>query len=258
MDSSDLDAFTVEALRGVPVRYKQHLSVFPVRDICFWSTASLLSHGRAFWFSSMLLGYGRYFPASVRSLAQTTTAQTVTNHMSKKCLKCPKEIRETILMLQRQETYCQQMMAMTGKSRSSQANPLETRNESSKWGKRKVFFQCLWDRLHKITPKPTNKSAEKSKKEHENNPSAHEKKTPTKIKEEGDQIDYEKGPSVAHDLSKNDGTVNDTDRGTLHANTTNKDERDKEEAITESSKGDDKPSSGKRKRSDEGEIAAAV
>ena len=230
---------------------------------CFWSAASLLPHDQtSFFFYSMPLGYGRYFPASVRSLAQTTTAQTVTNHISKKCLKCPKEIRETILTLQRQETYSQQMMAMTGKSRSRYPfGSLEPKNDSSKWGKRKVFFQCLWDRLHKTSSKPTNKSAEKSKdEENENSTSVHEKKTKMENEEEekGGQIGDGKGTSVAQDLSKNDGTVNNADSGTVHENTTNKDEQDKDEAITESSKGDDKPSGGKRKRSNEDEIAAIV
>mmetsp|Transcript_28707 Transcript_28707/g.69613 ORF Transcript_28707/g.69613 Transcript_28707/m.69613 type:complete len:180 (+) Transcript_28707:158-697(+) len=178
--------------------------------------------------------------------------------MSLKCLKCPKQIRETILSLQRQEKYSQQMMAMTGKSRSSQAYPfgsLEPKNDSSKWGKRKVFFQCLWDRLHKTFPK-TKKSMEKS--DYDGTNTAFQNEAEKGKKNDDDQIDDGKRPAVGKDHSKNDEPVNSTDSGTIQKNTTNNDDQDKKQNKDEEERSNDQSSSGKRKRNDGDDDEAAV
>ena len=76
-------------------------------------------------------GFGRYYPNSVRSLAQTTTSQTILKHVSLKCRYCPPEIRDAIQELQRQQAIREG--AATGRPR---------------YGSRKVFFQRVWTRLH--------------------------------------------------------------------------------------------------------------
>ena len=77
-------------------------------------------------------GFGRFFPNSVRSLAQTTTSQTIVKHVNKKCRSCPPEIRQTLLGLQRVQA------AKEGQSTGPRP----------RYGSRKIFFQLLWSRLH--------------------------------------------------------------------------------------------------------------
>lgn len=48
-------------------------------------------------------GCGRYFPASEASLSQTTTSQTVVNHV-RNCRRCPLEIREQLELMKRAKT----------------------------------------------------------------------------------------------------------------------------------------------------------
>jgi len=76
-------------------------------------------------------GFGRYFPNSVRSLAQTTTSQTILKHIGGKCRFCPADVRESILELQRQQSVRESLP--TGRPR---------------YGSRKIFFQRVWQRLH--------------------------------------------------------------------------------------------------------------
>ena len=79
-------------------------------------------------------GFGRFFPNSVRSLAQTTTSQTIMKHIGSKCRFCPPEIRQTLLDLQRLEAAKKEGMTATG------GRP--------RYGSRKIFFQRMWGRLH--------------------------------------------------------------------------------------------------------------
>jgi hypothetical protein len=76
-------------------------------------------------------GFGRYFPNSVRSLAQTTTSQTILKHVSGKCSFVPPHVRDAILELQRLQVIREGFPA--GRPR---------------YGSRKVFFQRIWHRLH--------------------------------------------------------------------------------------------------------------
>ena len=75
-------------------------------------------------------GFGKYFPATVRSLAQTTTSQTILKHCITKCKHIPIATRDQILALEQ-----------ASKRKGS---------ERPKYGSRKLFFQRIWDRLHKI------------------------------------------------------------------------------------------------------------
>jgi len=76
-------------------------------------------------------GFGKYFPESVRSLAQTTTSQTILKHIGSKCRFCPQEIRQAVNRLQHQQAIKE--AAIAGRPR---------------YGSRKVFFQRIWGRLH--------------------------------------------------------------------------------------------------------------
>jgi len=84
-------------------------------------------------------GFGKYFPATIRSLAQTTTSQTIVKHIGVKCRLCPPEIRLAIVALQRDQTEKDRV------ARDAPGNSFESR---PKYGSRKVFFQRLWARLH--------------------------------------------------------------------------------------------------------------
>jgi hypothetical protein len=77
-------------------------------------------------------GFGRYYPNSVRSLAQTTTSQTILKHIGNKCRFAPPHVRNAVLQLQQQSSLCEGMTS--GRPR---------------YGSRKIFFQRIWARLHK-------------------------------------------------------------------------------------------------------------
>lgn len=74
-------------------------------------------------------GCGRYFPASEASLSQTTTSQTIMNHV-RNCRRCPVEIRENLEIMKR-----------------SRMGPDGKRADKPKHGGRKVFFHRLWCRI---------------------------------------------------------------------------------------------------------------
>ena len=76
-------------------------------------------------------GFGRYYPNSVRSLAQTTTSQTILKHVGNKCRFVPPQIRNAVNELQRQQAAREGM---------SSGRP--------RYGSRKIFFQRVWARLH--------------------------------------------------------------------------------------------------------------
>jgi len=74
-------------------------------------------------------GCGRYFPASEASLSQTTTSQTIMNHV-RNCRRCPMEIRENLELMKR-----------------ARMGPDGKRLDKPKHGGRKVFFRRLWCRI---------------------------------------------------------------------------------------------------------------
>lgn len=84
-------------------------------------------------------GYGKFFPASVRSLAQTTTSQTITKHISTKCSKVPEPIRVALNQL---------LQESPGRDGNYGRGLLGERDGKPKYGSRKVFFARLWARLH--------------------------------------------------------------------------------------------------------------
>lgn len=78
-------------------------------------------------------GFGRYYPNSVRSLAQTTTSQTILKHIGGKCRYAPSHIKAAVMQLQQEQAI--QEGTVSGRPR---------------YGSRKVFFQRVWSRLHGI------------------------------------------------------------------------------------------------------------
>lgn len=76
-------------------------------------------------------GFGRFYPNSVRSLAQTTTSQTILKHVGGKCRFCPPHIRNAVNELQSQQAAREGL---------SSGRP--------RYGSRKIFFQRVWARLH--------------------------------------------------------------------------------------------------------------
>ncbi|KAL3907331.1 MAG: hypothetical protein SGILL_008921, partial [Bacillariaceae sp.] len=77
-------------------------------------------------------GCGRYFPASEASLSQTTTSQTILNHV-RNCRRCPLEIRENLELMKR-----------------ARLGPDGRRADKPKHGGRKVFFHRLWCRIQNL------------------------------------------------------------------------------------------------------------
>lgn len=77
--------------------------------------------------------FGRYFPNSVRSFAQTTSSQTIISHVALYCQECPKDIRSTVLRLQRKEHSSEGTMT----------------SNNSMYGSRKIFFDRVWARMHR-------------------------------------------------------------------------------------------------------------
>ena len=135
-------------------------------------------------------GCGRYFPASEASLSQTTTSQTIMNHV-RNCRRSPIEIRENLEIMKR-----------------SRMGPDGKRSEKPKHGGRKVFFHRLWCRIQNI-PFDDNIADLKEKKKRK------VKKTGSKKKkdENGDDIDSEEEESEDEetDSMEDDSDVEDED-----------------------------------------------
>lgn len=91
-------------------------------------------------------GFGRYYPNSVRSLAQTTTSQTILKHIGGKCRFCPPAVRQAVLELQREQAI---------KEANSNGRP--------RYGSRKIFFQRMWARLHGTDDSQDESESEDSK-----------------------------------------------------------------------------------------------
>eukprot|EP00551_Chaetoceros_affinis_P010027 CAMPEP_0203668758 /NCGR_PEP_ID=MMETSP0090-20130426/5309_1 /ASSEMBLY_ACC=CAM_ASM_001088 /TAXON_ID=426623 /ORGANISM="Chaetoceros affinis, Strain CCMP159" /LENGTH=900 /DNA_ID=CAMNT_0050533281 /DNA_START=173 /DNA_END=2875 /DNA_ORIENTATION=+ len=84
-------------------------------------------------------GFGKYFPATVRSLAQTTTSQTIVKHIAVKCRLCPPEVRLAVLALQMEQANKDRAV------KDANGSAFESR---PRYGSRKIFFNRLWGRLH--------------------------------------------------------------------------------------------------------------
>lgn len=92
-------------------------------------------------------GFGRYYPNSVRSLAQTTTSQTILKHIGSKCRFCPPHVRNAVQDLMRQQA-AREGSGNTGRGSASTEGSSSPSSSRPRYGSRKIFFQRVWSRLH--------------------------------------------------------------------------------------------------------------
>ena len=145
---SDYLYLTLEQMGPCTLMEADRVGCYKTRKVGFPGLACRHCVGQA--------GCGRYFPASEASLSQTTTSQTIMNHV-RNCRRCPIEIRENLEIMKRNR------MGPDGK-----------RADKPKHGGRKVFFHRLWCRIQGLPieeregeaeePKRRKKKAGKSKK----------------------------------------------------------------------------------------------
>jgi len=110
----------MQQMRRVVLRESDRIGCYRLREKGFPGLACKWCIGQA--------GSGRYFPASEASLSQTTTSQTILNHI-RMCSRCPSNIREEI----------DSMVRLSPKKK-----------DKPKHGGRKVFFHRLWCRIQGI------------------------------------------------------------------------------------------------------------
>jgi len=118
---SDYLFLTLEQMEPCKLMEADKVGCYKGREIGFRGLACKWCVGQA--------GCGRYFPASEASLSQTTTSQTVLNHV-RNCRRCPLEIRD-------------QLELMRGSKFGSDGK----KQDKPKHGGRKVFFHRLWCRI---------------------------------------------------------------------------------------------------------------
>lgn len=118
---SDYLYLTLEQMAPCTLMEADRVGCYKTRKVGFPGLACKHCVGQA--------GCGRYFPASEASLSQTTTSQTIMNHV-RNCRRCPTEIRENLEIMKRNR------MGPDGK-----------RADKPKHGGRKVFFHRLWCRI---------------------------------------------------------------------------------------------------------------
>lgn len=121
---SDYLYLTLEQMAPCNLMEADRVGCYKTRQVGFPGLACKHCVGQA--------GCGRYFPASEASLSQTTTSQTIMNHV-RNCRRCPIEIRENLEIMKRNR------MGPDGK-----------RADKPKHGGRKVFFHRLWCRIQGI------------------------------------------------------------------------------------------------------------
>jgi hypothetical protein len=118
---SDYLYLTLEQMSPCTLMEADRVGCYKTRKVGFPGLACRHCVGQA--------GCGRYFPASEGSLSQTTTSQTIMNHV-RNCRRCPVEIRESLEIMKR-----------------ARMGPDGKRADKPKHGGRKVFFHRLWCRI---------------------------------------------------------------------------------------------------------------
>eukprot|EP00934_Nitzschia_sp_Nitz4_P007239 Nitzschia sp. Nitz4//scaffold11_size288233//216253//219668//NITZ4_000803-RA/size288233-snap-gene-0.57-mRNA-1//-1//CDS//3329534161//7229//frame0 len=151
-------------------------------------------------------GCGRYFPASEASLSQTTTSQTIMNHV-RNCRRCPVEIRENLELMKR-----------------ARMGPDGKRADKPKHGGRKVFFNRLWCRIQGLPLEVEKPEPAKEKKR-----AGRPKKTPAK-----------KGKKKQDIESDNDSMADEEEEEAPPKLTESSDE----DSASESSRGDEEEDNG--------------
>lgn len=118
---SDYLYLTLEQMEPCKLMEADKVGCYKGRELGFRGLACKWCVGQA--------GCGRYFPASEASLSQTTTSQTILNHV-RNCRRCPLEIRDKLELM-----------------RGSKFGPSGKKQDKPKHGGRKVFFHRLWCRI---------------------------------------------------------------------------------------------------------------
>lgn len=121
---SDYLYLTLEQMSPCVLMEADRVGCYKTRKVGFPGLACKHCVGQA--------GCGRYFPASEASLSQTTTSQTIMNHV-RNCRRCPIEIRENLEIMKR-----------------ARMGPDGKRADKPKHGGRKVFFHRLWCRIQGV------------------------------------------------------------------------------------------------------------
>lgn len=123
---SEVLYLTFQNMHKVPIVESDQVGCYKNRPLGFIGLSCNHCVGQA--------GSGRYFPANEASLSQTTTSQTLLNHV-RKCRRAPAEVGLAIESLMRTK--------------------LQKKGEKPRHGGRKVFFHRLWCRMQGL-PEPTN------------------------------------------------------------------------------------------------------
>ena len=197
---SDYLYLTLEQMSPCVLMEADRVGCYKTRKVGFAGLACKHCVGQA--------GCGRYFPASEASLSQTTTSQTIMNHV-RNCRRCPIEIRENLEIMKR-----------------ARMGPDGKRADKPKHGGRKVFFHRLWCRIQGI-PMEDGKGETKEKRKRGKKAAEARKKAAKKAKKQS-------GGAGGSD-SDNDSKSDDENESGVPKLT----ESSEEETETESSSDDD-------------------
>lgn len=186
---SDYLFLTLEQMAPCTLMEADRVGCYKTRKVGFPGLACKHCVGQA--------GCGRYFPASEASLSQTTTSQTIMNHV-RNCRRCPNEIRENLEIMKRNR------MGPDGK-----------RADKPKHGGRKVFFHRLWCRIQGLTIEESKHEAKEAKKKKGKKIGSRKKKVAADSdSEEALSSDEEETESEADsDLSEEESSVKKKRRG---------------------------------------------
>jgi hypothetical protein len=140
---------------------------------------------------------GRYFPASEASLSQTTTSQTIMNHV-RNCRRCPIEVRESLEVMKR-----------------SRMGPDGKKADKPKHGGRKVFFHRLWCRIQNLPFEESKDEERESKKNKKKNSVSKKKKSKVSAdhNSDGESDDEDDDDNDFSQKSTGDTSEEDTDSG---------------------------------------------
>lgn len=160
---SDYLYLTLEQMAVTTLMEADRVGCYKTRRVGFPGLACRHCVGQA--------GCGRYFPASEASLSQTTTSQTIMNHV-RNCRRCPVEIRENLEIMKR-----------------NRMGPEGKRNDKPKHGGRKVFFHRLWARIQGLPIEEDGADAEGSQRK--------KRKKVVKKRDEYEESDLDEEDSIS-------------------------------------------------------------
>ncbi|CAB9508764.1 expressed unknown protein [Seminavis robusta] len=169
---SDFLYLTLEQMSPCKLMEADRVGCYKTRKVGFPGLACRHCVGQA--------GCGRYFPASEASLSQTTTSQTIMNHV-RNCRRCPVDIRENLEIMKR-----------------ARMGPDGKRADKPKHGGRKVFFHRLWCRIQGL---PIEEKGEPMKE-----PPAAKKKKPQPAKRAKKKTDSDESEGSGEETEEEEGS----------------------------------------------------